>query len=76
MAVKVLRRGNSIFPLQITCQKCGALLEVESARDLKICIDPDFGKIPQLTCPICGNVIALYEADRDQAVVEYEREKK
>lgn len=75
MAIRVLRMGNSIFPVQITCCRCKALLEIERASDLKIYTDPDSGRVPQIVCPVCGQTIMLYDADRAQALVEYDRER-
>jgi len=70
MAIIVLRRGDSIFPLDVTCLYCGSVLRIESPADLIIKdILPD--KVPYFACPVCNKQSALYEADRAQALFEY-----
>lgn len=73
MAVIMLHYGKSIFPKQIICLSCGAFLEIEHVRDLEIVKDQSLERIPGVKCPSCGNRVVLYEADRDQALAEYDK---
>ena len=70
MGVIVLRRGDSIFPIKITCLHCGSVLNIEQPKDLVIAEESSV-KTPSFICPVCGKQSALYEADRDQALFEY-----
>jgi predicted RNA-binding Zn-ribbon protein involved in translation (DUF1610 family) len=70
--IRVLRLKNSVFPIDVVCQTCGALLEVGSATDLKIAC-PNGKKIPQFSCPNCGRTMALEEKDREKAIEEHEK---
>ncbi len=72
MAVIVLRRGDSIFPMDITCSQCGSVLQIEHPANLIIRGDAS-SKIPYFVCPVCDKESALYEADRAQALFEYFR---
>lgn len=74
MAVKVLRRGDSIFPVQITCQKCGALILIEKPRDLKVINNPSTERVGVVDCPECESQVVLYESDQPQALAEYDKE--
>ena len=72
MTVRILRPGNSIFPLEITCQNCGALLEIEKAMDL-VSFDDGCGEDdPRLSinCPSCDKKVYLHEANQGQAKAE------
>lgn len=71
MAVIVLRHKVSIFPIQITCQKCGALLSIEKPLDLLIIKHNDVQKECFVICPDCNEMVILYPADTDQALAEY-----
>jgi hypothetical protein len=73
MAVKVLRHGNSIFPIQIICLKCGALLLIENPRDLKIVDNPSTERVAVVNCPDCKSQVVLHEADTPQALAEYDK---
>ena len=74
MAIKILRLGNSIFPLEITCQSCGALVEIEKAMDLVSfdgCGEDDSaGGRLSISCPSCDKNVYLQEADQEQAKAE------
>lgn len=71
MAINVLRKPGSIFPIEITCKHCGSLLEVESASDLVIMWEDEDPKVAYLDCPWCDNRMPLYEADQAQAIKEF-----
>ena len=73
MAVKLLSSMNSIFPLKVTCTTCGALLEIESAKDVIINYPTRTTRIPMVNCPECGNVVSIDGENRAKALVERDR---
>jgi RNase P subunit RPR2 len=74
MAIKVLRHKDSIFPIQITCKKCGTLLEIGEVSDLKIEKDQDENRKGYVKCLDCGEKVFLYLADQRQALEEKNRQ--
>ena len=72
MAVIVLRHKESIFPIQITCLECGAVLSIEKPGDLSIIDHGDKGRECFVLCPDCRGQVILYPADTDQALLEYD----
>lgn len=70
MAVKLIRSGNSIFPKQLSCPTCGALIEIESAGDLKISNPTKLSRVPCVDCPDCGNLVSINGPERELALAE------
>lgn len=73
MTVKVKRHKKSIFPIEITCQDCGAVLSIEEPADLEIIDHGESGREAFVLCPDCRGQVILYPADTDQALFEYDR---
>ena len=73
MAVKLLHSGNSLFPKQITCATCGALLEIESVDDLLISNPTKKLRVPYVECPDCGNTVSIDGDERALALAERDR---
>lgn len=73
MGVKVLRRGDSIFPLQITCQKCGTLLLIKKPQNLKVINDLSTERVAFVKCRVCKSQVLLYKADTLKALDEYDK---
>ena len=71
MTVKVIRRGDSIFPLEIHCPKCKSELRIDDASDLK---EEGKGEYRRafVYCPECAKQVFLYEANQLQALAEYD----
>ena len=74
MAVKVLKRGNTIFPMQITCPACHSLLEIGDAQDLRIFTTQELSRISYVDCPECKNHVTLDKAETVKALAERDRQ--
>lgn len=73
MAVKVLRKLCSVFPVLIICQKCGASILIEEPRDLKIIDNPSTERVGVVDCPECNSQVVLYESKQPQVLAEYDK---
>ncbi|HOX95823.1 MAG TPA: hypothetical protein PLI45_00360 [Candidatus Woesebacteria bacterium] len=76
MAVKMIRHGNSIFPIEITCKKCHGLVCIGKPTDLRIVVDYSTETTAVTNCPDCKSQIVLYDSDQAQAIAEVERAQK
>ena len=71
MAIRVLGRKDSVFPIMVACYDCHSLLEVDGVTDLKV-TNIESTRYASVECPVCKARVFLEGSTLIQALLAYE----
>jgi len=78
MSVVLVKKGASLFPLEVTCSRCKSVLKIGEPGDLSVnTLEDDRMANPEreafIDCPVCNDQINIDSDILDKVLFEYDK---